>query len=703
MTPTPEEKIYYCYKATNDINGKIYIGFSVNPKSRWTKHKSDADNGGGQVFHDAIRKYGWEHFHFEVICCSKNREEMMEHVEPDLIQQYKSLINQNGYNMYRYRPGAQNPYKFIPRVKSSIQFNPNNSILDFIKHMCVNPETGKFKPIYCREAKLRDLNVWFPLLTATSFLDKDVKVAERFYCVLNGILEPKLCKHCKTKPVTFEAADPSRNRLLGYLSYCSAACGRQNTDSQDKYKATHLIKYGVENPLQNQEIKSQIKERTRAKYGVDHITQTQEFKDQIKATNLLKYGVEVPAQNPDILKKMQSTMQERYGVENPGQYKEFQDKRIATVQERYGNRSIQQLNIPIEILNKLQDPNWLRMEHYDNKKPMTEIAKDLGVSLTLIVRRCQELNIPAVYYPRSIAEKELVSFIETLTKEPIVTNSKSFLSENFELDLVIPSHNFAIELDGIYWHSFDRIETKEERNYHLKKTELCLEKGIKLFHIFDSEWNNPAKKEIWKSMIAQHFSKNQKIGARKCERIEQVSVLDRQEFLEENHLQGDCPSSVNLGLAYNGELISLMTFGKSRFSEKYEWEMIRYCTKIGYSIVGGASKLWSMFVKKMNPKSVVTFADRRHSTGKIYSELGFTHAHNTSPNYFYYLDNLNVLESRIKYQKHKLPKLLNHFDENLTEAENMFKNDFRRIWDCGNMVYSALGVQNLPLSPQLIG
>lgn len=95
------EKIYYCYKATNDMNGKTYIGFASNPQTRWRNHKRDAETGRGYAFHDAIRKYGWEHFHFEVICGGKDKRTMLEYVEPSLIEQYHSSIDENGYNILR--------------------------------------------------------------------------------------------------------------------------------------------------------------------------------------------------------------------------------------------------------------------------------------------------------------------------------------------------------------------------------------------------------------------------------------------------------------------------------------------------------------------------------------------------------------------------------------------------------------------------
>ena len=94
-------KIYYCYKATNIVNGKVYIGFAGSPKQRWSQHKRDAEQCKGFALADAIRKHGWTAFEFEVICCGRDKREMLEHIEPALIEQYQSRITQNGYNVTR--------------------------------------------------------------------------------------------------------------------------------------------------------------------------------------------------------------------------------------------------------------------------------------------------------------------------------------------------------------------------------------------------------------------------------------------------------------------------------------------------------------------------------------------------------------------------------------------------------------------------
>ena len=70
---------------------------------------------------------------------------------------------------------------------------------------------------------------------------------------------------------------------------------------------------------------------------------------------------------------------------------------------------------------------------------------------------------------------------------------------------------------------------------------------------------------------------------------------------------------MRLGLYFNDELLSLMTFGKSRFSKNTEWELLRFCNKLGYHIPGAAGKLLKYFEKNWHPMSLISYADRRWS------------------------------------------------------------------------------------------
>jgi group I intron endonuclease len=88
------------YKATNKVNGKVYIGQTVQfLEKRIYRHKYDAfERVASTVFCKALRKYGITQFIWEIIeqCCSK---EELDEMEFHYIKQYKSHVDDLGYNM----------------------------------------------------------------------------------------------------------------------------------------------------------------------------------------------------------------------------------------------------------------------------------------------------------------------------------------------------------------------------------------------------------------------------------------------------------------------------------------------------------------------------------------------------------------------------------------------------------------------------
>lgn len=272
-------------------------------------------------------------------------------------------------------------------------------------------------------------------------------------------------------------------------------------------------------------------------------------------------------------------------------------------------------------------------------------------------------------------EKQLYDFVKNNYAGQILMRDHTLIGK--ELDLVLPDLNLAIEFDGLYWHNDNVIKN----DVHLIKTELCESKGYQLIHIFEDEWN--FKQEIVKSRLLNFFHKSNRIFARKT-KIKDVQTAEAYKFLNENHIQGACSSKYKLGLYYNDELVSLMTFGKSRF-KKDEFELLRFCNKLNTSVIGGASKLFTAFCK-LHPevKNIVSYADRRWSKGNVYESLGFSFVHVSAPSYFYIVNHKR--ENRIKYQKHKL--VANGADPTKTEHEIMKEMGFARIYDCGTIKYN---------------
>ena len=124
--------------------------------------------------------------------------------------------------------------------------------------------------------------------------------------------------------------------------------------------------------------------------------------------------------------------------------------------------------------------------------------------------------------------------------------------------------------------------------------------GIRLVHIFEDEWY--FKQEIVKSMISNILGKTKrKIYARKC-KIKEVGRFEKKLFLDKNHIQGDVVTNINIGLYYEGELVSLMCFGKRRVNlgkkttNEGEYELLRFCNLLNTSVIGGASKLFKYFI-----------------------------------------------------------------------------------------------------------
>lgn len=283
---------------------------------------------------------------------------------------------------------------------------------------------------------------------------------------------------------------------------------------------------------------------------------------------------------------------------------------------------------------------------------------------------------------RSKAEIEICKFLEENDIKYSVCDKK--ILNGVELDIFIPKYNLAIEYNGLYWHSEKQGKGKY---YHIDKTNKCLEKDIRLIHIFSDEWLN--KSDIIKSRLKHLLNLElEKIYARKCS-VGYITKEEKTEFLNDNHLQGNDKSDIFIGLKYNGILVSVITFGSLRKSlgatkKENQYELYRFATK---NVVGGFSKLFSFFIKNHNPDSIITYADRNWTPSdnySFYNKVGFNYEDITKPNY-YYTNNYQKRLHRYNFTKDKLIKY--GHDKTKTETEIMLELGYDRIWDTGNLKY----------------
>lgn len=390
-------------------------------------------------------------------------------------------------------------------------------------------------------------------------------------------------------------------------------------------------------------------------------------------------------------------------------YEKIVKKTKATKLKRYGDENyvnMKKLKETILAKYSVEWPHHTHIENYSSYNGEFIRANFIENKEFLINDACLFFNVKyqcmlrlKKYYNISERNKRNGNVVENSINE--IFDEKFLLNDRreiapLELDLYSEEHKFAIEYNGLMWHSFGKSKHSKfnnansiDKNRHLNKTDLCEAKGIQLFHIFENEWVDLNKRAIWISKINDKFHINRKIGARQCA-IRQVDKKSANDFLYSNHLQGSCNSSIELGLYHEGKLVSLMTFVKSRFSKLYEYELLRFCSKKNHTIQGAFSRLLRHFERTHTPTSLVSYANRRWSQGNVYEINGFSFMHNSGPNYFYFTKSEFKLYSRNKFQKHKLIKLLDIYDVELTEKENMFNNDYRIVFDSGNKVYTKL-------------
>lgn len=528
---------------------------------------------------------------------------------------------------------------------------------------------GKLNSAITRRDYFKTSPEYVAIMNCTSFLPNDAVLPERLYCLLNDISEIQICPKCLTHPRAFS---PSAGQ--GYRPTCGKSSCR-GKEGIEKAMVTKISRYGSGMPLEHRENcrrrlkrlneSGAIKQSIREKYGVDSILEVASVRDKIKKTLQDRYGVDNSSNIPS-RKKMYTTRRQRvYEMLAKGKVKDVHiEKRTSD------KRLLYSIKFTCTVCNN------------------TEIL--FGETFKW---RCAHVTHPCTACSGikcgSAKQNDLYTFVTNLADCVAIANDANVLKGiKRELDVYLPTLNLAFEFDGLFWHSFNSTETSEQRNLHLLKTKTCEAQGIQLVHIFENEWDN--KKEIVKSCIAGLLGKNTRLFARKCA-IKKISKKAANGFLQVNHLQGKCNHSTHhYGLFFGDSLVSVMTFGKPRFDKTVEWEMIRFCSTLNTHVVGGASKLFTTFVKEVDPNTVLSYSDRRWSSVNkcVYQNLGFDLIRESAPSYFYFKSQEGtVLFNRISFQKHKLKNKLEVFDASLTESENMFANGYRRIWDCGNGVW----------------
>lgn len=487
-----------------------------------------------------------------------------------------------------------------------------------------------------------------------------------------------------------------KNQTRGYYKTCGDEKCIKKTMNESKDN-TMLEKYGVKHALQNTLIKEKTKLTNIKKYGTQYSSQNNDVKEKTKQTNLERYGVNMPLQNNDIKQKRVLTNLKKFGVNNVSKNEAIKNKKIKTCISNYGvdnplkSQTIRKKisdGIRLDTITKInevlsyENKNVISYDNYINIKcNICDSTYDISKShmYTLLrnnINSCRTCNPKLIGV--SNGEKEVYEYCKNeFINIEIIPNYDKL---KYEIDVYFPELNFGIEYNGLYWHS----EIYKDKNYHQDKLQYFEEKGINILQVWEDEWNY--KTEIIKNIIRSKINPI-KIYGRKCI-IKEVTPKESKEFHNQHHLDGYSVSKVHIGLYHNNELISVCSFGKSRFNKDIEYELSRYTTKENYSIIGGFSKMLKYFEKTYNPSSILSYKKLDLGYKNFYEQVGFIKEKRLEPNFYWVVN--KIRENRINYQRHKLKDI----SPEQTGVDYMYEKGCYRCFDCGSDVFIKINNKN---------
>ena len=435
--------------------------------------------------------------------------------------------------------------------------------------------------------------------------------------------------------------------------------GDPTFNNREKAKVTCLERYGVDNPAKNETIKEQSKQTCIERYGVDNYVKTDEFKARSKQTCI-----------------------ERYGVDHHSKTEKAREEVSLRVNQHY-------YRLISADVNEVQP--LFSFEEYKNKTPLTEFrwkckkcGEEFNGQVTFIwarnggnYARCP--NCYPLSAGKSQKQRDVYSFLkENCSIDKFKSEDRTMIYP-YEIDIYDSTKRIGIEFDGLYWHSAYNGTPDNQLSY---KSTLCMQKDIKLIHMFEDEWDlRPAQ---CKAKMKQILNIDE--IAVKDYSISKISVDDAQRFLDENsHDIFAKASKHNLAMNVNGKTVSMMSF--SLFNEKIL--VNEFCNAINMNI----SNSFCLFIKHIIDEFAIDHSfnaiqyniDNRWPEDQICVENGFEFIKSTTPSKW--LIDINQGWRRQCRGINENVLMQYGFDEKMNQSAFMHKHNLTYIVDCGNSIY----------------
>lgn len=252
---------------------------------------------------------------------------------------------------------------------------------------------------------------------------------------------------------------------------------------------------------------------------------------------------------------------------------------------------------------------------------------------------------------------------------------------NFKYDVLL-INKLLINFNEAKDHNFDFKDSPlvGNKKYHINSSNNALENGYECI-----QWYEHYDTDKMLDFISSKVKPNKTIGARNCE-IKVIDSKTAKDFIDKNHLLGlNKKQLLNIALFNNEELISCMSFDVLKDTKTNKeltgldslkdcWELTRFCTLKGCSIIGGASKLFNEFLNLKDPECVLTYSDFDLGNGSVYNSLGFKLLRKPRPTPFWTrVDSNGYCDSTLYLNDNTIRRGTDRILPRLVGKENYFK------------------------------
>jgi hypothetical protein len=303
----------------------------------------------------------------------------------------------------------------------------------------------------------------YSLVNYTGFNDKVVIV-----CKVHGEFTQTPSAH--TKGQGCPTCGIEQRKLTKLIKY-----GDSNYNNRPQYTQTNLLRYGVEYPIQHNEIQEKIKQTNLYKYGVDNPRKSEEIKTKIKQTNNDRYGNISFIASPTGQSQSKLTSLNKYGTNY------FSQKHM------------------IDIIDNINCYDYMYNEYITLRKPTAVIASEMGVDGTTICTYLKTLGIDA--------RKEQHSYVSKMWMESLMTLNNITIDyevripgTRYRADGFCQETNTIYEFHGDYWHGNPSVYEQDVYNVQahqymgilyqktIEREDVIISLGYNLIVMWERDW-----------------------------------------------------------------------------------------------------------------------------------------------------------------------------------------------------------------------